>query len=430
MLLTLAGCTGYDFRVVVPESTKEVNKVVADIVPKPVDILFVVDNSGSMADEQELLAASFQSFIDVLSANPKNDYKLAVITTDAGDIGFPRTEAPDELEFEGVVTNQYSGAPYFDFSASDVTFACMRQLAGVPHGCFRGPDPTKRVITSAMTPAEQVAAFQANVKVGSCGSGTEQGLITPVIALGRPCNAGFIRPEANLVIVLVSDEEDSSPSSRNYVREILAAAGKTASQLRVATIVGSADGRASWCNKSGVECGHSVCDEGQPDVMTNRNANALWTAPAIDNTACRSCSYFNAPDCCSAQPGGRYVQFAQDVEDAVRAADPTIADRDCRGVQGDRVACLVDTICQDNFSATLERIARDLVAPGDFELKPAAKYPPGVVLELNGERLKNCAGGDPCDFAVTPDGSQVSIRNAAKVPGEMDTLSIYFVVEE
>jgi len=429
LALTLVSCTNYDFRVIVPESTKEVNKVLAAAKPKPVDILFMVDNSGSMADEQALLAASFQSFIDVLSANPDNDYKLAVITTDAGDLGFPQTEAPDELEFDGLVTNRYAAGPYFENNGSDFMTACVgHQVPGVPHGCFRGPDPAKRIITSAMPAAEQVTAFQANVKVGSCGSGVEQGLITPLIALGRACNQGFIRPEANLVIVMVSDEEDSSPN-RNYVQEILTAAGKSASQLRVAVVVGSKDGRAEYCGTQPT-CGESVCALGRPTQMSNPGAFGLWAAVP---DSCKSCSYFNAPDCCAAFPGGRYIDFANDVEDAVRAADSTVEDVDCRGASGQRVACIIDTICQSNFGATLARIARDLVVTNTYALNPPAKYPPGVVVEVNGMRLTNCASvmmGEACDFSVTTDGAQVSITNAEKVPKEDDTLSIYFVIEE
>lgn len=425
-----AGCTDYDFRVIKPESTKEVNKVVAAAKPKPVDILFMVDNSGSMADEQENLARNFGSFINVLSANPDNDYRLAVITTDAGFLGLgaQNGENPDGPEQQGFVNNRYAGAPYFETTGNDAQTACM-PVNGTIHGCFRGPDPARRIITSAMSPAEQVSAFQDNVKVGSCGAGLEQGLVTPVIAFMRSCNQGFLRPEANLVLVLVSDEEDGSPR-RNYLEEVLTASGKSPSQLRVAVIVGSKDGRADWCGKQ-ANCGQSVCGMGQPPGGTQ--AGNLWTAPPGAGLACKWCSYYNAPDCCSAQPGTAYVDFANAVEEAVRAVDRTIPDTNCRGMPGQRVACLIDSICQENFGETLQRIARDLVISSEYGLAPPAKYPPGVVVEVNGERLVNCAAvmsGEPCDFTVTADGGQVTITNGAKVPKENDEVEIYFVVSE
>ena len=55
------------------------------------DILFVVDDSGSMEDEQQNLAANFDAFIERLAASPaKNAYQVAVITTDVNRYDFGR----------------------------------------------------------------------------------------------------------------------------------------------------------------------------------------------------------------------------------------------------------------------------------------------------------------------------------------------------
>lgn len=127
------------------------------------------------------------------------------------------------------------------------------------------------------------------------------------------------------------------------------------------------------------------------------------------------------------------MDFANALEEVVRAADPSIQNVDCRGTTGQKVACLIDSICQDDFSETLRRIARDLVVSNEFGLDPAAKYPPGVVVEVNGERLVNCNAiptPTPCDFTVTPDGKTVSITNGEKVPGEDDEVEIFFIVAE
>ena len=50
------------------------------MAPTPTDILFVVDNSGSMADEQENLAQNFDQFIQQIAG--AGDYRIAVVTTD------------------------------------------------------------------------------------------------------------------------------------------------------------------------------------------------------------------------------------------------------------------------------------------------------------------------------------------------------------
>jgi len=45
-----------------------------------VDILFVVDNSASMKEEQAALAAGFQAFIDEIE-NASADWHIGIITT-------------------------------------------------------------------------------------------------------------------------------------------------------------------------------------------------------------------------------------------------------------------------------------------------------------------------------------------------------------
>lgn len=53
---------------------------------RKVDILWVVDNSGSMGPKQARLAANFNGFIQQLvNANPPIDFHIAVTTTDTDD---------------------------------------------------------------------------------------------------------------------------------------------------------------------------------------------------------------------------------------------------------------------------------------------------------------------------------------------------------
>src|SRR5262245_51904437 len=53
---------------------------------RKVDILWVVDSSGSMAPKQARLASNFNNFVDQLvNANPPIDFHIAVISTDTDD---------------------------------------------------------------------------------------------------------------------------------------------------------------------------------------------------------------------------------------------------------------------------------------------------------------------------------------------------------
>jgi hypothetical protein len=90
-----------------------------------------------------------------------------------------------------------------------------------------------------------------------------------------------------------------------------------------------------------------------------------------DSMFCNWCTLFAAPDCCTALlrnnpligEGGRYVKFAHQVEVAVNAADPSIPITGCMPAPGAPAVCLVESICQDNYAATLDKIATQLILP-------------------------------------------------------------------
>lgn len=130
-----------------------------------VDILFVVDNSASMAEEQQALVDGFHSFIgEIEGAN--SDFHLGVIST-----------------------------------SQDSTDPNRGHLLG---------DPT---YLTPETPG-YVAEFQSRVLIGVGGSDKEKGLdaaamaVSPELLIGH--NQGFLRADANLLVVVVSDEEDCS----------------------------------------------------------------------------------------------------------------------------------------------------------------------------------------------------------------------------
>lgn len=385
---------------------------------QPVDILFVVDNSASMADEQEALARNFRAFIEVAARNPLNDYRIAVISTDAG--GNPG-DTPDGREAAGLVDNRFGPAPYHA-SAGQVRSSCL-ELTDTPHGCFRGPAP--KVIDSTLPAEDQIAQFAQAVQVGSCGTGNEQPLLAMQLALTKTCNSGLLRPGARLVVVFVSDEEDSSPNA-DYVQAIVSATGKPVSDIRVAALVGAVGNEAAWCGTSGASCGESTCALGRPD---DPQLAQFWD---IETDACRWCSYFNTADCCSAKPGARIIDFARALEDAVRVADPTVVDADCGSASGGSVACVVASICDNDFSDSFRRIARDLVVASRFDITPAAASPGAVLVTVAGQALVNCATvapGAACDFVVSADGRTVTITNPARVPGPADAVVVSLLAE-
>jgi hypothetical protein len=147
-------------------------------IRKTVDILLVVDNSGSMIDEQIKLAANFDSFIEQF-LEAEVDYQIGVVTTDMSD----------------------------------------------PTQSGRLMGETK-LISSDMGVDLARETFQDNVRVCATGSGFERGLAAAEAALsedflaaGGP-NEGLMRDDAALSIVFVSDEDDDSSRPVGHYLEV------------------------------------------------------------------------------------------------------------------------------------------------------------------------------------------------------------------
>lgn len=259
------------------------------------------------------------------------------------------------------------------------------------------------------------------------------------------CNEGFLRPDANLVVVIVTDEEDSSPQQvSSYVNDLIAAKSD-ASRVRLATIVGSRNGQAARCG-SQPTCG-GLCNQPRPPGGSGNACSAPANCAADEvcsNRVCISkdsqfwdsfcwwCSYYTAPDCCSADEGGRYVEFARELEQRITQSVPAIPVSNCIAPVGTRAACLIDSICQNEFAATLARIARDLILSNEFILEPPASYPPGVVVKLNGTPLVQCNADNAatCGFTVNVNADGLGVSVSVPGAGEGDEIEIYYITPE
>ena len=79
-LFGITACQDYYFNTIRLETIKEQTVVVPAAKPIPADILFIVDNSCSMEDEQQLLGQNFDAFIRQIVGS--GDYRIAIISTD------------------------------------------------------------------------------------------------------------------------------------------------------------------------------------------------------------------------------------------------------------------------------------------------------------------------------------------------------------
>src|SRR5262245_28774988 len=121
--LLFIGCQDYLFEQVCPTSVRESSIVVPAARPTPADILFVVDNSGSMADEQENLAANFDRFISQIAG--AGDYHIAVVTTDQ----------VNAVEMDGLATFSFASTPP-NVLLNVSSTACHPTSPPIAKGCF------------------------------------------------------------------------------------------------------------------------------------------------------------------------------------------------------------------------------------------------------------------------------------------------------
>jgi hypothetical protein len=148
------------------------------------DILIIADDSGSMSSKQDKLAKNFDNFMK-FALLQQVDYHIAVTTT--GTDSLPTCTAPSET-----INGRFM------------------PLGGA----------NQIVTTQTPNPAQ---TFAQNVNVGTNGCGDEQGMEGAYRALSEPningVNAGFLRSDALLAIVVVSDDEDSSSRSLDFYQD-------------------------------------------------------------------------------------------------------------------------------------------------------------------------------------------------------------------
>ena len=167
---------------------------VPDAPPEPeatpctkVDMLFVVDNSGSMAGEQENLVGSFPGFVDeiLMTLGTVEDLHIGVVAT--------------EVHKQNPVQCQKLGA---------------LSTASQIHGDCAPFDSGYNWMDESQTNLEQ--KFTCVGELGTGGSGDEKPMdalqlaLTPALNAPGACNDGFLRDDALLVVVYITDEEDDN----------------------------------------------------------------------------------------------------------------------------------------------------------------------------------------------------------------------------
>ena len=201
----------------------QAHDVFEQISGRKVDVLFVIDNSGSMGDDQTNLANNFSSFIQT-AQTWSVDFQIGVTTTDASDegrlLGSPRILTPTTPNLAGAFGN--NAQPGSNGSSTE------RGLVAA-YNALSDPNITENV--PGACPGGCAAPYTCDNPSGACGGS----------------NASFLREDASLEIVMVSDEDDFSPAAVSFYADFFKniKGYRNDSLMHVHSIVGDCSGNTS-----------------------------------------------------------------------------------------------------------------------------------------------------------------------------------------
>lgn len=175
-----------------------------------VDILFVVDDSCSMFDEQQSLATNFAAFLNYARTTTA-DFRIGVTTTDTFNIGGRLLRTPSNPA------------------------VLMRNTPGL------------------------ASLFATKVAVGTGGSGFERPFEAMLRAVTPPLdttdNAGFLRSDAVLAVVIVTDALEQSGNTVGYYLSALRAVKQNRPDLVAVNVVGPFTAPSMSCATEGLDDG-------------------------------------------------------------------------------------------------------------------------------------------------------------------------------
>jgi hypothetical protein len=198
LLLLAAACT-HDHDVIIGSAGGNATILKQMPTAPDLDVLFVIDNSASTADKQTVFAQNFPALVNAFDGWPNGRPNLHIgvvdTTVDIGVGGYGPTCPSPDPDDNGLLQN----APRI----AGCTPPTDRYLVDVAN-----PDGTRTTNYGS----DLADTFSCIAPVGASGCGFEAPLLALQRALDgtRPENAGFLRPDADLAVVILTDEDDCS----------------------------------------------------------------------------------------------------------------------------------------------------------------------------------------------------------------------------
>lgn len=164
-----------------PTKLRDVSQSINVAAQSEVDVLFVVDNSGSMSQEQTGIGNKINGFLSKLNGL---SWQIAITTTDDRDT----------TPITGDTNRPWSDGQFRPFDSNTGTQYILR--------------------SSQVSAADAQTKLSNAIQMGVDGSGNERGINATFRAVERAAQPGvnrdFFRPNAKLAVILISDEDECS----------------------------------------------------------------------------------------------------------------------------------------------------------------------------------------------------------------------------
>jgi hypothetical protein len=227
--LVLWACTGHPLLAPMPMPEKQNDQYYEVKTSRDIDILFVVDNSPSMSDKQRNLAKNFPVFMEELKQIQGGlpNVHIGVVSTDLGaGATLLRGGNCGRLGGDGGILQVKAGCPL------EAGARFMVSLENGQTNNFRG---------------DIAQAFSCIAALGDVGCGYEHPLQAARRALSgseTPENQGFLRPDAYLGIIFLTDEDDCSVATDSDLFADDASFAGTGTSFRCAQVGHLCDGKS------------------------------------------------------------------------------------------------------------------------------------------------------------------------------------------
>ena len=242
-----------------------------------VDFLFIIDNSGSMSDEQQNLINSFPMFINTIETtlDTAQDFHVMVLDVDAWQFGTCAEACNPPANCVGANGGcDFLACPLICAPAlpcaTDPAFQCgvtMPEMcedvlgAGVTHPRGSGSSNQDCMFSSGArymdsSEPDLTAAFSCAAQVGTSSYASTEKPMEAMVNAVTPsteafmCNQGFIRDDAILVVTFITDENDMGDSAgtvAGWKQALVAAKNGDESAIVVLGLFGDNDEPGGIC---------------------------------------------------------------------------------------------------------------------------------------------------------------------------------------